>query len=90
MSEAAGKPSTGLALYLQARLLIVFVMGFASGLPLALSSATLFFWLAEAGVALTKLGTMGGKALAVQDAGSVAVAELKEAHEGWLPGFMGT
>jgi hypothetical protein len=31
-------------------------MGFASGLPLALSSATLFFWLAEAGVTLTAIG----------------------------------
>jgi len=31
-------------------------MGFASGLPLALSSATLFFWLAEAGVTLAAIG----------------------------------
>lgn len=46
----------GLPLYLQPRLLIVFVMGFASGLPLALSSATLFFWLAEAGVTLAAIG----------------------------------
>ena len=45
-----------LTLYLQPRLLYVFVMGFASGLPLALSSATLFFWLAEAGVTLTAIG----------------------------------
>ncbi len=44
------------SVYLQSRLLIVFVMGFASGLPLALSSATLFFWLAEAGVALAAIG----------------------------------
>jgi len=46
----------GLPLYLQPRLLIVFVMGFASGLPLALSSATLFFWLAETGVTLAAIG----------------------------------
>ena len=45
-----------LKVYLQPRLLIVFVMGFASGLPLALSSATLFFWMAEAGVALATIG----------------------------------
>jgi len=45
-----------LRLYLQPRLLFVCVMGFASGLPLALSSATLFFWLAEAGVTLTAIG----------------------------------
>ena len=48
--------SSGLSLYVQPRLLIIFVMGFASGLPLALSSATLFFWLAEAGVTLTAIG----------------------------------
>jgi PAT family beta-lactamase induction signal transducer AmpG len=45
-----------LSVYLQPRLLFVFVMGFASGLPLALSSATLFFWLAEAGVTLAAIG----------------------------------
>jgi PAT family beta-lactamase induction signal transducer AmpG len=47
---------SGLSLYIQPRLLIIFVMGFASGLPLALSSATLFFWLAEAGITLTAIG----------------------------------
>ncbi len=47
---------SALSLYYQPRLLIIFVMGFASGLPLALSSATLFFWLAEAGVALAAIG----------------------------------
>jgi PAT family beta-lactamase induction signal transducer AmpG len=45
-----------LKLYLQPRLVIIFFMGFASGLPLALSSATLFFWLAETGVALAAIG----------------------------------
>jgi PAT family beta-lactamase induction signal transducer AmpG len=31
-------------------------MGFASGLPLALTGATLYFWLAELGVSLTTIG----------------------------------
>ena len=44
------------SLYFQPRLLIIFVMGFASGLPLALSSATLFFWLAEVGITLATIG----------------------------------
>lgn len=48
--------TSGLSLYLQPRLLFIFVMGFASGLPLALSSATLFFWLAESGVTLAAIG----------------------------------
>jgi PAT family beta-lactamase induction signal transducer AmpG len=55
-ASAPGRVRKALALYLQPRLLIIFFMGFASGLPLALSSATLFFWLAEAGVALAAIG----------------------------------
>jgi len=54
-SPTAGLKS-GFSLYIQPRLLIIFVMGFASGLPLALSSATLFFWLAESGVTLATIG----------------------------------
>jgi PAT family beta-lactamase induction signal transducer AmpG len=50
------KQNSNLSLYFQPRLIFVFVMGFASGLPLALSSATLFFWLAETGVTLTAIG----------------------------------
>ncbi len=51
-----GKPRSLLSLYLQPRLITIFVMGFASGLPLALSSATLSFWLAEVGVSLSAIG----------------------------------
>ncbi len=54
--DESGDRITGPALYLQPRLLFVFVMGFASGLPLALSSATLSFWLAESGIALAAIG----------------------------------
>lgn len=49
-------PKSAVSLYFQPRLVFVFVMGFASGLPLALSSATLSFWLAEAGIALAAIG----------------------------------
>lgn len=44
------------AVYLERRLVIVFFMGFASGLPLALSGATLSIWLTEAGVSLAAVG----------------------------------
>lgn len=44
------------AVYLERRILIVFAMGFASGLPLALSAGTLAIWLTEAGVTLTAIG----------------------------------
>src|ERR1700744_5137293 len=45
-----------LAVYLQPRVLIVLLLGFSSGLPLALSGSTLLIWMAEAKV---DLGTIG-------------------------------
>jgi MFS transporter, PAT family, beta-lactamase induction signal transducer AmpG len=45
-----------LAVYLRPRVLIVMVLGFSSGLPLALSGSTLLVWMREAGV---DLGTIG-------------------------------
>ena len=42
--------------YLQPRVLIVLLLGFSSGLPLALSGSTLLIWMREAGV---DLGTIG-------------------------------
>src|ERR1700694_2589419 len=46
----------GLAVYLQRRVLIVLLLGFSSGLPLALSGSTLLIWMRESGV---NLGTIG-------------------------------
>src|SRR3982075_4092541 len=46
----------GLAVYLQRRGLIVLLLGFSSGLPLALSGSTLLVWMRESGV---DLGTIG-------------------------------
>ncbi|ALK10737.1 AmpG family muropeptide MFS transporter [Blastochloris viridis] len=48
--------SDTLAVYLRRRVLIVLLLGFASGLPLALSGSTLLVWMREAGV---DLGTIG-------------------------------
>src|SRR4249919_1602012 len=48
------------AVYLQPRVLIVLLLGFSSGLPLALSGATLLVWMRESGV---DLGTIGVFAL---------------------------
>jgi MFS transporter, PAT family, beta-lactamase induction signal transducer AmpG len=45
-----------LAVYFKRRVLIVLFLGFASGLPLALSGSTLLVWMTEAGV---NLGTIG-------------------------------
>jgi MFS transporter, PAT family, beta-lactamase induction signal transducer AmpG len=53
------KPSSwreSLAVYLQRRVLIVMLLGFSSGLPLALSGSTLLIWMSEAKV---DLGTIG-------------------------------
>lgn len=46
----------GLAVYMQKRVLIVLLLGFSSGLPLALSGSTLLIWMRESGV---DLGTIG-------------------------------
>src|SRR5213595_3069842 len=46
----------GWAVYLQRRVLIVLLLGFSAGLPLALSGSTLLVWMREAGV---DLGTIG-------------------------------
>src|SRR6202521_4082618 len=48
------------AVYLQRRVLIVLLLGFSSGLPLALSASTLQVWMRESGV---ELGTIGLLAL---------------------------
>ena len=45
-----------LAVYLKPRVLIVLLLGFSSGLPLALSGTTLLVWMRESGV---DLGTIG-------------------------------
>src|SRR5246127_3561353 len=50
----------GLAVYLPPRVLVVLFLGFASGLPLALSGSTLQIWMRESGV---DLGTIGLLAL---------------------------
>src|SRR5450830_353186 len=56
--SAQPRPSflDALAVYLQPRVLIVLFLGVSSGLPLALSGATLLVWMRESGV---DLGTIG-------------------------------
>jgi len=48
-----------LAIYRQPRLIAILLMGFSSGLPLALTFGTLSYWLAEIGVSLTAIGLFG-------------------------------
>lgn len=48
--------SDALAVYLKPRVLIVILLGFSSGLPLALSGATLAIWMTEGGVNLRTIG----------------------------------
>jgi PAT family beta-lactamase induction signal transducer AmpG len=57
-TEASGWLSA-LAVYREPRLIAVLLMGFASGLPLALTFSTLSYWLAEVGVSLTAIGLFG-------------------------------
>src|SRR3954469_2181849 len=60
--DTSARPSflDSLAVYLQPRVLIVMLLGFSSGLPLALSGSTLQVWMRESGV---DLGTIGLLAL---------------------------
>src|SRR5215203_1150045 len=46
----------GLAIYLRPRVLIVLLLGFSAGLPLALSGSTLLVWMRESGVDLATIG----------------------------------
>src|ERR1700704_303364 len=59
-TSATSRPATswrdGLAVYLQPRVLIVLLLGFSSGLPLALSGLTLLVWMRESGVDLPTIG----------------------------------
>ena len=48
-----------LAVYREPRLIAILLMGFSSGLPLALTFGTLSYWLAEIGVSLTTIGLFG-------------------------------
>jgi PAT family beta-lactamase induction signal transducer AmpG len=63
MVEAAQTPTaeskgflSALAVYLRPRVLIILLLGFSAGLPLALSGSTLAIWMTERGV---DLGTIG-------------------------------
>src|SRR6516165_1625848 len=56
--DARSRPSwfEALAVYFKPRVLIVMFLGFSSGLPLALSGATLLVWMRESGVNLATIG----------------------------------
>ena len=60
--STSAKPSSAsswrddFAVYLQPRVLIVLLLGFSSGLPLALSGSTLRFWLRESHIDLETIG----------------------------------
>jgi PAT family beta-lactamase induction signal transducer AmpG len=58
LESPAAKPSwsDALSVYLKPRVLIVILLGFSSGLPLALSGATLAIWMTESGVNLRTIG----------------------------------
>src|SRR5262249_60793757 len=53
--------ATALAVYTRGRVLVVLLLGFSAGLPLALSAETLRVWMADRGV---DLGTIGVISLA--------------------------
>ncbi|MBF0627415.1 MAG: AmpG family muropeptide MFS transporter [Magnetococcales bacterium] len=54
-SGAAWRPWNAIALYLEPRVVVIFLLGFFSGLPLALTVSTLSLWLAESGVSKSSI-----------------------------------
>jgi PAT family beta-lactamase induction signal transducer AmpG len=58
MREPTGTRAA-LAVYTQPRLVAVLLMGFASGLPFALTTSTLGVWLTESGRSFTSIGLFG-------------------------------
>lgn len=48
-----------LAIFTERRILVTLLLGFSSGLPLALSSSTLQAWFAVSGISLKEIGLMG-------------------------------
>ncbi|MGE0650239.1 MAG: phosphoribosylformylglycinamidine synthase II, partial [Alphaproteobacteria bacterium] len=43
----------------------------------------------KSGIPAILLGRTGGSELTLEGAGTISVARLKAAHEGWLPAYMG-
>lgn len=60
MNDSGVSPATGrfngLRVYLQPRVAAMLLLGFSSGLPLALTGATLQVWMKDAGVSLSTIG----------------------------------
>jgi MFS transporter, PAT family, beta-lactamase induction signal transducer AmpG len=54
---------SGFAIYLDRRLIAIFAMGFASGLPLLLTGSTLSYWLAKRGIDKTSIGLFAAAGL---------------------------
>jgi len=55
---------SGLRIYCQRQVLVIFVLGFSSGLPLMLVFGVLSFWLREAEVSRADIGYFSWVALA--------------------------
>lgn len=58
-----GRRFAGLAIYAEPRVLAVLLLGFSSGLPLALTGQTLVVWMRETGVSLEVVGLFGAVGL---------------------------
>ena len=76
---AATLGSARFAVYRRPRLIAVLLMGFSSGLPLALTFGTLSYWLAEIGVSLTAIGLFGLVRLVLQPQIPVVAADRPDA-----------
>ena len=56
MASTPGRWLASIGVYRDPRVLAIAVLGFSSGLPLALTFSTLTFWLKEEGLSNTSIG----------------------------------
>lgn len=54
----SGRARRAFAVYLRPQVLVIALLGFSAGLPLALSGATLSVWMADSGVSLETIGLL--------------------------------
>ncbi|MGE0212112.1 MAG: MFS transporter [Parvibaculaceae bacterium] len=64
MTELSAEPArrdgllSGLAVYCERRVLVVLLLGFSSGLPLALVGSTLMAWMSDVGLSISTIGLL--------------------------------
>ena len=86
MAHTAANPETDLASELRADVRRVSTL--LVDVPQSDAAGAAAFWSAALGVPAMPIGVTGGNALILPSREAISVAELKAAHESWLPSYM--